>query len=86
MLGAGLGAKLFGFRTRSAFGIGAAMVSRGEVALIVAKIGLDAKLLHEDLFAILLVVVLVTTIVTPPLMKWILHIHDDHDHKTIHEG
>jgi Kef-type K+ transport system membrane component KefB len=45
------------------------MISRGEVALIIAAIGLQNNLLTADMFAVLIVVVLVTTIVTPPLMK-----------------
>lgn len=69
LIGAALGAKLAGFAWRSSLAVGAGMVSRGEVALIIAGIGLDTKLLTADLFAILVVVVLVTTIVTPPLMK-----------------
>lgn len=70
LVGAGLGAKLSGFGWRSSAGIGAAMVSRGEVALIVASIGINSDLIDESLFAIIVVVVLVTTIVTPPMMKW----------------
>jgi Kef-type K+ transport system membrane component KefB len=46
------------------------MVSRGEVALIIATIGLESKLLAQDMFAVIVVVILVTTIVTPPMMKW----------------
>ncbi len=70
LVGAAIGAKLSGFGWNSSLGIGAAMVSRGEVALILAAIGLESKLLNEDLFAVLVVVILVTTIVTPPMMKW----------------
>jgi monovalent cation:proton antiporter-2 (CPA2) family protein len=69
LIGAALGAKASQFSWRNSFGIGAAMVSRGEVALIIAAIGLDSKLVSQELFAALIVVVLVTTIVTPPLMK-----------------
>lgn len=69
MVGAALGAKLAGFSWNSSFAVGAGMVSRGEVALIIAGIGLETKLLASDLFAVLVVVVLVTTIVTPPLLK-----------------
>ncbi|QQE74810.1 cation:proton antiporter [Brevibacillus composti] len=68
-IGGGLGAKVSGFGWRSSWGIGSAMISRGEVALIIASIGLEAKLLAPDMFAVLIVVVLVTTIVTPPMMK-----------------
>ncbi|ASS76395.1 sodium:proton antiporter [Tumebacillus algifaecis] len=68
-VGSGLGAKLAGFSTRSSLAVGAGMVSRGEVALIIAAIGLEANLLDKSLFAVLVVVVLVTTVVTPPLLK-----------------
>lgn len=69
LLGGALGAKMAGFPWRNSMAIGSAMVSRGEVALIIAAIGLESQLLTEDMFAILIVVVLVTTIVTPPMMK-----------------
>jgi monovalent cation:proton antiporter-2 (CPA2) family protein len=71
LVGAAVGAKMAGFGWRSSLGVGAGMVSRGEVALIIAGIGLEANLLSADLFAVLVVVVLITTIVTPPLMKMI---------------
>ncbi|MNO16246.1 High-affinity Na(+)/H(+) antiporter NhaS3 [compost metagenome] len=70
LVGSAYGARLAGFGWRSALGIGSAMVSRGEVALIIAAIGQDAGLLQDDLFAVIVLVVLVTTIVTPPMMKY----------------
>jgi monovalent cation:proton antiporter-2 (CPA2) family protein len=70
LIGASIGAKLAGFNWNSSLGIGSAMVSRGEVALIIAAIGLESKLLTQDMFAVIVVVILVTTIVTPPMMKW----------------
>nr|WP_233711258.1 cation:proton antiporter [Lederbergia citrisecunda] len=76
LVGAALGAKLSGFGWRSSLGIGSAMISRGEVALILASIGLDAMLLTEDMFAVVVVVILVTTIVTPPMMKMIFKTND----------
>lgn len=72
LIGASAGAKLSGFNWNSSLGIGSAMVSRGEVALIIAAIGLEANLLTQDMFAVIVVVILVTTIVTPPMMKWFL--------------
>jgi Kef-type K+ transport system membrane component KefB len=45
------------------------MVSRGEVALIIAAMGLEAGLLDKDMFAVVVIVVLVTTLITPPMMK-----------------
>ncbi|MFT9848821.1 cation:proton antiporter [Aneurinibacillus sp. REN35] len=69
LIGGTFGAKAAGFSWNSSLGIGSAMVSRGEVALIIAAIGLESKLLSQDMFAVLVVVILVTTIVTPPMMK-----------------
>ncbi|MBT2739969.1 cation:proton antiporter [Bacillus sp. ISL-77] len=69
LIGASIGAKAARFSWNSSLGIGAAMVSRGEVALIIAAIGLESKLLSQEMFAVIVVVVLVTTIVTPPMMK-----------------
>ncbi len=68
--GAMIGARVSGFSWNSSLGIGAAMVSRGEVALIIASIGIETKLLSSEMFAVIVVVILVTTIVTPPMMKW----------------
>ncbi len=50
--------------------IGLAMIPRGEVGLIFAGLGLREGVLNADLYAALLLVVLATTLVTPPLMKW----------------
>ncbi|MCI1592869.1 cation:proton antiporter [Heyndrickxia oleronia] len=75
LIGASIGAKLAGFGWNSSLGIGSAMVSRGEVALIIASIGLESKLLSQDMFAVIVVVVLVTTIVTPPMMKLFFKSH-----------
>lgn len=74
-IGAGTGAKLAGFRLNKSLGIGSAMVSRGEVALIVAAIGLESNLITQGLFAIIIVVVIITTIVTPPMMKYFLQLN-----------
>jgi len=74
LLGAAVGAKLANFSWRSSFGIGSAMVSRGEVALIIASIGLETHLISQVLFSVLVIVVLVTTLVTPPMMKFFFNI------------
>lgn len=49
--------------------IGLGMLPRGEVGLIFATIGLANGVLGEDLYAALLLVVLATTLMTPPLLK-----------------
>jgi Kef-type K+ transport system membrane component KefB len=69
LIGGGLGAKLTGFSNRSALRIGAGMVSRGEVALILAAIGLESHLLKNEYFTAIIIVVIFTTLVTPPMLK-----------------
>lgn len=69
LVGSGVGARLTGFHNRSSLGIGAGMISRGEVALIIAAIGLEANLLEETFFTASVLVVILTTLVTPPLLK-----------------
>lgn len=73
LVGGGLGAKLAGFNWRSSIGIGAGMVARGEVGLIVASIGLSRGLIDNELFTVTVIIVLATTLITPPLLKGIFH-------------
>jgi Kef-type K+ transport system membrane component KefB len=68
--GGGAGAWLGGFKGRAPLQIGIGMVSRGEVALVIAGAGLANGLLTANLFSVLVVVTLVTTLVTPPLLRW----------------
>lgn len=70
-IGSGLGAKLAGFTMKSSMGVGAGMVSRGEVALILAAMGLESGLLPANYYTAMIIVVIVTTIATPPLLKLI---------------
>jgi monovalent cation:proton antiporter-2 (CPA2) family protein len=72
LIGAGIGARLTGFDTRSSITIGAGMISRGEVALILATLGLSENLLAPEYFTTIIIVVIVTTIVTPPLLKFFI--------------
>ncbi|MDO7906373.1 cation:proton antiporter [Paenibacillus sp. JX-17] len=69
LLGGALGARLTGFNTRSSFAIGSGMISRGEVALIIAAAGLESKLLAQEYFTSVVIAVIVTTLVAPPLLK-----------------
>ena len=50
--------------------VGVGMLPRGEVGLIFAGIGLREGVLGEDLYGALLLVVLVTTLMTPPILGW----------------
>lgn len=69
VVGCGLGAKLCGFSNKEAMQIGTGMISRGEVALIVASKGAAVGLMSSSFFGPVVVVVVVTTIITPVLLK-----------------
>jgi len=69
MLGSGLGARLGGFNNREALRVGVGMVSRGEVGLIVASIGVLQDIIQQELFSVIVILVLLTTLVTPILLR-----------------
>lgn len=69
MVGCGLGAKICKFTWKESLQTGVGMISRGEVALIVAEKGRQVGLISEDLFAPIILVVIVTTLITPILLK-----------------
>ena len=69
MIGYGLGAKICKFTWKESLQTGVGMISRGEVALIVAEKGRQVGLINEDLFAPIILVVIVTTLITPILLK-----------------
>lgn len=78
LIGSGIGAKLAGFNWRSSAGIGSGMVSRGEVALILAAMGLSSGLLPAEDYTPMVIVIIVTTLVTPPMLKGIFGERDHH--------
>jgi monovalent cation:proton antiporter-2 (CPA2) family protein len=69
LLGGGLGARMAGFDRPGSIAVGAGMVSRGEVALIIAAAGLESGLLPQKYFTSVVLVVILTTLITPPLLK-----------------
>lgn len=66
ILGCGLPAILAGFNLRGAFRIGAGMLPRGEVTLIVAGIGLTTGAIGPDLFGVAIMTMLVASVTAPP--------------------
>ena len=50
--------------------VGMGMIPRGEVSLIFATIGLRQHVFGQDIYAALLLVVLATTLLTPPVLRW----------------
>ncbi len=68
-IGSGWGAKLGGLSKRESIQLGAGMISRGEVGLIVASVGVKDKLVSAEEFSAIVVVVLISTLVTPPILR-----------------
>lgn len=69
VVGCGLGARFCGYTGKDALRIGVGMISRGEVALIVANKGIASGLMNDAFFGPVVLVVIVTTVITPILLK-----------------
>ena len=69
VIGCGLGAKICHYSGQDSLRIGVGMISRGEVALIVANDGIAAGLMRQDFFGPVVLMVIATTILTPILLK-----------------
>ena len=81
LFGCALGGKICGYSTKECFQIGAGMISRGEVALIVAKKGESCGLMDPKLFGPLVIVVVLTTIIAPIILKILFAKDKDNDEK-----
>ena len=69
VIGCGLPARLQGMKLRDSVIVGVGMVPRGEVAMIVALIGLDRNLIMQDTYAALVLMSLLTTIIPPLILR-----------------
>lgn len=76
IVGCCLGAKICGFSNMDSLAIGVGMISRGEVALIVAQKGEQAGLISPTLFPAIVLVVIVTTLITPILLKAVVYMKE----------
>ena len=68
-LGAGLGAGIAKFNFKSSSMIGAGMISRGEMALIIAQLGFNAHLLSVDNYSAVIGAIVVTTLCAPFILR-----------------
>ncbi len=69
IIGAGIGGRIGGLSWIESYQLGTGMVSRGEVGLIVASIGATSGLVSAELLTIIVMIVLLSTLVTPILLK-----------------
>ena len=65
VVGCGVPARLMGFCTKDSLIIGFGMAPRGEVAMIVALIGLQQGIIGQDLYIVVILLSLITTLITP---------------------
>lgn len=69
IIGCGLMSRLCGFKGMDTLKIGIGMMTRGEVALIVSQKGLSAGLISSEYFTAVILLIIVSSIVTPILLK-----------------
>jgi len=74
VIGGGLPAFLVGFNKLGAARIGIGMLPRGEVALIVAGVGVAQGYIGRDMFGVVILMTLVTTVIAPPILVWLFGI------------
>lgn len=79
IIGCGLGAKAFKMTNQQALGIGIGMVSRGEVALMVAQKGLMLSLVTEKIFPALVLAIVATVFITPILLNIVMKDYDEEE-------
>ncbi|WP_413627448.1 cation:proton antiporter [Fructilactobacillus vespulae] len=65
----GIGAKIFRFSWQDANIVGAGMVSRGEMALIVTQVAISNSLISKSLYSELVLAIILTTIISPIMLK-----------------
>ncbi|WP_295207904.1 cation:proton antiporter [Ruminococcus sp.] len=71
IIGCGLGAKVCKYTNQESIQIAMGMISRGEVALIVAAKGQKLGLMGDEVFAPIIIMVVATTIITPVFLKFV---------------
>jgi Kef-type K+ transport system membrane component KefB len=68
LIGCGIGALHLGRMDMLRVGVG--MVPRGEVGMVVAQIGLSLGVITKPLYAVVVLMTVVTTLVAPPMLKY----------------
>lgn len=68
LFGCGIPALFVGFNKQGALRIGLGMLPRGEVALIIAGVGIANGIIATDMFGVAILITLVTTVLAPPLL------------------
>ena len=72
LVGCGLGAKIVKFDNRESLAAGVAMIPRAGVELIFIKLGLSYGLISTEIASAILIMVIITTLITPPALTKVL--------------
>ncbi len=73
IVGTYLGARFIGGREHwTALSYGAGLNARGAMEIIIATIGLELGILSQDMFSIIVVMAMVTSLMAPPALRWVL--------------
>jgi Kef-type K+ transport system membrane component KefB/nucleotide-binding universal stress UspA family protein len=73
IVGTYLGARLIGRRDHwTSLTFGAGLNARGAMEIIIATIGLELGILSQDMFSIIVVMAMVTSLMAPPALRWVL--------------
>ncbi|MDD5069643.1 MAG: cation:proton antiporter [Candidatus Omnitrophica bacterium] len=72
LIGCSIPAMFLNFNFQGALRIGVGMIPRGEVALIMAGIGLSLGILENEIFSIAIIMTFITTLITPAILERLL--------------
>ncbi|UCD14384.1 MAG: cation:proton antiporter, partial [Thermoplasmatales archaeon] len=72
LVGCSLGAKLTKFDNRESIAAGVAMIPRAGIELILVKLGLEYKIINTEIASAILIMVIITTLITPPVLAKVL--------------
>ncbi|HTT77133.1 MAG TPA: cation:proton antiporter [Candidatus Binataceae bacterium] len=72
LIGCTAGGLATGLRLREGLTVAAGMNARGGMEIIVATIGLSLGVLTAEMYAVIVMVAIVTSLMTPPLLNWLL--------------
>ncbi|HKV54314.1 MAG TPA: cation:proton antiporter [Candidatus Binataceae bacterium] len=72
LIGCTSGAMIYRLKFREALAVGVGMNARGGMEIIVALIGLSFGILTREMYAIIIIIAIVTSLMTPPLLSWLL--------------
>lgn len=75
IIGSGLGTRLGGFTWRESLAVGFGMNARGAIEIVLGLVALEYGLINETIFVSLVIMALVTSMSSGPLMKWVLKLN-----------